>query len=204
MEKRIATLQEQIEMTKIVAPINGSVEDVPFKIGQAVSPGITVFRIVNFSKVKVVADIAETYANKVKKDNPLMIYFPDIAKEVEAKVSFASKFISPVNRTFNIEARIDGDNIEYKANMIAIVKINDYLNENAIVVPVNVVQSDPKGKFIYAIENKNNKLIATKRYINEGLSYNGLVEIKNGINFNDKIIISNFQNVDNGVVVKAL
>ncbi|MDP4265894.1 MAG: efflux RND transporter periplasmic adaptor subunit [Bacteroidota bacterium] len=202
MEKRIATLQEQIELTRIVSPISGSVEDVPVKVGQAVSPGFTVFRVVNFSKIKISADIAEAYAAKVKKDNVVKVYFPDIQKDIDANVSFASKFINPINRTFTVEARLSGDHIEYKANMIAVVKVNDYINKEAIVVPVNVIQNDPKGKFIYVSKSIGNKLIAKKQYVKEGLTYNGMVEIKEGIAIGDKVISNNFQNVEEDGQIK--
>ena len=38
-QKYLGTL-EQIEMAKFKSPINGTVEEIPFKVGQAVSPGV--------------------------------------------------------------------------------------------------------------------------------------------------------------------
>ena len=141
MEKRERTLKDQIDMYKIKSPINGTVEDLPLKIGQNIAPGFTAVRVINFSTIKAIAEVAETYSSKVKLNDDVLIYFPDLNKEIPSKLSFASKFINNVNRTFVVESRFspNGDNIS--ANMIAVVKINDYSNQAAIVIPINIIQN---------------------------------------------------------------
>ena len=99
-QKGLAAIGEQLEMTRIKSPINGSVEEVNLKIGQMASPGMPAFRVVNFSTVKVVADIAESYASKVRPGAKVLVTIPDLDKDIEAKIDFTSKYINPVNRTF--------------------------------------------------------------------------------------------------------
>ena len=65
MEKRVSTLKDQIEMYKIKSPINGTVEDLPIKIGQNIAPGLVAARVINFSTVKATAEVAEAYSSKV-------------------------------------------------------------------------------------------------------------------------------------------
>jgi membrane fusion protein (multidrug efflux system) len=127
VENNIKSLKEQLDMTKIVSPINGTIEEIPIKVGQSVTPGYTTaFRVVNLSKIKVVAEIAEAYAAKLKTGNEVIIKFPDLDKEITSKISFASKYINAINRTFTCEVDLDNTNEAYRANMIAVIKINDY------------------------------------------------------------------------------
>jgi len=203
LENNIKSLKEQMDMDKILAPINGTIEDMPIKVGQAVAPGAIAFRVVNLSNVKVVADIAEAYSAKLKKGNEVNINFPDLDKEITSKISFSSKFINPTNRTFSVEIALDNDDESYRANMIAVVKINDYHADSTIIVPINVIQKLNGDDYIYIAEKKSdNKYAAKKVKVKIGQIYNGYAEILNGLKEGDKLITVGYQNIEDGQLLK--
>ncbi|MFA6924295.1 MAG: efflux RND transporter periplasmic adaptor subunit [Bacteroidales bacterium] len=202
MENRKASALEQLDMFKIISPIDGTIEDIPIKVGQSVAPGLPIFRVINFSKIKVVADVAEVFTAKIKKGNDVLIYFPDLNQEMPAQLTFSSKYINPTNRTFAIEIRLQPSEIEYRANMIAIIKIKDYTSANAFALPVNIVQSDAKDKYVFVAENVNGKNIAKKQLVKTGQSYNGIIEITNGLKPGDKVITTGYQDLDDGQEIK--
>jgi len=202
LENRLKTLQEQINMMKITSPINGTIEEMPVKIGQSMAPGIPAFRVVNFSKVKIMADIAEAYTAKVSKGDSVIIYFPDIDLEIKDKIDFASKYINPINRTFTVEIRLNPGKYELRANMVTVVKIADYSSDQAVVIPVNMVHSDNSGTYVFVSESVNGKLIAKKRMVKQGVSYNGIVEIIEGLKEGDKIITTGYQDIEDGQLIK--
>lgn len=201
LETRMASIEEQILKTKIKSPITGTVEEVPVKVGQMAAPGSPVARVVNFSNVKVVADLAESYSSKVKVGNDVVIFFPDVKEEVLSKISFTGKYINPINRTFSIEVPLKQGNVEYRVNMVAVVKINDYQNSQAIAVPVNLIQSSRTGKFVFLVKQKESGLVATKQSVEVGQVYNGLAEITAGLTVGDKIISQGYQMVNEGQFV---
>ena len=203
LEKKMKTLNEQMDMTRITAPINGSIEEVLVKVGQVAIPGVLpAFRLVNFSTVKVTADVAEAYSSRVKKGDKVYIRFPDFNDDIESNITFTSKYINPTNRTFTIESRLNPGKMEFRANMIAIVKINDYKSINAFVLPVNAIQKDAKGEFVYLQESNGKDMIAKKRVVKSGQNYNGLSEVVDGLKVGDKVIVTGFQNLDDGQVIK--
>jgi len=202
-EKSVAALGEQLEMSRIKSPINGTVEEVNLKVGQMASPGMPAIRVVNFSSVKVVADVAETYASKIKPGAKTIIEIPDLKKEIEAKVDFTSKYINPVNRTFLTEIRLKPGDIEYRANMIAKVKINDYTNPEAIIVPVAILKEAADSRFVYVAETVNGKLTAKRRTVEVGQTYNGMAEITKGLKPGDKIITTGHNNLVEGQPLKV-
>ncbi|HLO92488.1 MAG TPA: efflux RND transporter periplasmic adaptor subunit [Lentimicrobium sp.] len=202
-EKGLAALGQQLEMSKIKSPINGAVEELNLKIGQMAQPGMPAIRVVNFSTVKVVADIAEAYASKVKPGAKVIVSIPDLGKDIEAKVDFTSKYINPVNRTFLTEIRLKPGQIEYRANMIARVKINDYNNPEAMIIPIGVVREAADGKYIYVAENENGKIVAKRRTVEIGQTYNGMAEISKGIKPGDKVITTGYNNLVEGQPLKV-
>lgn len=202
LENQINTMQEQMQMTRIISPINGTVEEIPIKVGQSVAPGMVAFRVINFSKAKVTAELAEAYAPKVKSGDKVKIYFPDYQQEIEAQLTFASRFINPTNRTFQVEARFNPGSLQMKANMIAVVKINDYNTAETIVVPINTVQKDLAGQYVFVAESGKDHQVAKKKEVTLGLVYNGMVEIKSGLKSGDKIITMGYQDLNDGQYLK--
>jgi len=203
LEKSLAALNDQVEMTRIKSPINGSVEEVNLKVGQLASPGLPAVRVVNFSSAKVVAEIAEAYAPKVKTGNNVIVFFPDFNTEIISQISFTSKYINPVNRTFQSEVRLGPSKVEYRANMMAIVKINDYRNTSAFTIPVTLIRENQTGKYIYVAKEEKGKLVARRLPVTVGNIYNGLAEITNGITAGEKIITTGFNSLIDGELIQV-
>jgi membrane fusion protein, multidrug efflux system len=197
LEQRLATLQQQMEMAKFKSPINGTVEEIPFKVGQAVSPGQpgSSMRVLNMSKVKVVAEVAEAYSANIQTGNEVIVHFPDLGKEIFSKVTFTSRYIDPTNRTFTVESILESSPIEYRANMIAKLRINDYTNAQALVVPINLVQNSMEGYYLSVAEKNSDYYVAKRKMVKTGITYNGLIEIREGLQPGDMVITSGYMNL---------
>ena len=194
LEKKMATLQEQLRMSKIISPIDGTVDAVDVKIGNAVAPGVPAIRVVNFSNLKVKAELAESYAGRVKKNDLVKIYFPDMNDSIEGKVNYASRAINPMSRTFTAEVLLDSKK-EYHPNMVTRLKINDYTTaQPVLVVPVRVIQSSNGDKYVYVANGDK----AVKKLIKTGREYNGRVEVKEGLAAGDLLVIQGFENINEG------
>jgi RND family efflux transporter MFP subunit len=197
LDKKLASLYEQLEMTKIKSPINGTVDEVMLRIGQTTAPGAPGIRIVNMGSLIAKAEVAEAYAGRITEGNEVKISFPDTKKEIIARVTYSGKVINPMNRSFTVEASLDG-NQDLHPNMLAVLKIADYRNEKAIVVPINTVQNSEEGQFVMVAKQNGNKLTAERRKVTQGLSYNGNVEILSGLNEGDKVITTGYQDLNQG------
>ena len=159
------------------------------------------FTIVNFNKLKVKANVAEAFANKVKQGNDVQILFPDLNKNIEAKISYSGKGISALNRTFGVEVNLPNDN-SYLPNMIAVVKIIDYEKTNAIVVPVNCIQNGIEGSHVFVAVKENGKNIAKKRTVIVGETYNENAEILSGLEKGEQLITVGYSDLNDGEVIK--
>jgi len=202
LEKKISTLKEQMELSKIKSPINGVVDAVDIKIGQSLMPGMPAIRVVNLNKLKAKVEISETYASKVKIGNEVIIFLPDLNKEITSKIFYTSKVINNTTRTFSAEADLDAPNQDYRPNMIAILKVVDYKNDSAVVIPLNYIQHSGSSDYVYVAGKKNGKDVATRRDVKVGQIYNGNVEIIEGLNLSDKLITSGYLDLTEGMLIK--
>lgn len=200
LEERLRTMKEQLKQAKIVSPIAGTVENVPLRVGQNVSPGSpnSTIRVINMSTAKISADVSEAYATRIHDGNSALVNFPDLGKEFKTKLNFTGRYIDPTNRTFKIECKISAKDVVLRANMIAYIKIKDYTNNKAFCLPVNYVQNDQNGKFIYIAKQNGKNWIVDKRMIKTGKDYDGVIEVLEGIKIGEKIITEGFQNLNSG------
>jgi len=204
LDQQIASVKKQIEMFKIVSPIDGAIEECNVKVGGVVSPDprLVAYRVIAFRNLKVTAEVSEAYSAKVKKGDKLVVLFPDIKNQIETNVDFVSQYINPVNRTFLIETRITNGVQNLKANMVAIIQINDYHADNAVILPMNVIQTDANGSYVYVVRQKDKYNAAYKQPITLGVGYNGVVEVLQGVKTGDKVISAGFQELIDGEYVR--
>ena len=203
LENKIKTLQGQIDMARIVSPIGGTVESVPLKVGQMAAPGTpsSAIRVINMSLAKIKADVSENFASRIQNGNKVIVRFPDLGKQLETTLNFASNFIDPTNRTFQVECKVQSREIQLRANMIAYVKIKDYTNEKAFCIPVNYIQSNKDGKYVYVALQIKNQWVASRRIVKEGMDYNGVVEVLEGLSIGDRVISSGYQSLNEGALI---
>ena len=205
LNKQIATLQENWKTSFVYAPISGLADLVDVKQGEIFS-GYTSsgpqIRIVNTSSMKVVTEVPENYQERVNKGSKLEISIPDIGKTFTSIIKVTGATINSNTRGFITEAKIPSD-AALRINQVALVKIQDYISKNTIVVPVNVVQSDEKSKYVYVMVKEGDKMIARKKIVQTGESFNSMMEIKSGLSTGDQIITEGFQQVYDGQTITA-
>lgn len=206
LEKQIAAVNEQIDMSKIKAPINGVVDAVNIKAGEMASPGFSNITIVNTNQLRVKAQVAEGYVSKVKTGNAVNVQLPDADnKVIHTKITYSGKIINSMNRTFNVEVALAPNEPQVVPNMIAVLKINDYRNDSAIVAPLSTIQQSADGKnFVFVAVQKDKNLIAEKREVTYTWIYNGMAEITSGLQPGDQLITEGSAELNPGDLVAPL
>ena len=202
LEKNLSTLDAQLAMYTIKSPINGTVESVDLKIGQVAAPGLPSFKVVNLRNLKIIADVAESYSNKINTGDGVKINFMDINKTIDSKITFASKVIDPLNRTFRIEIRLNNVS-DVKPNMLAKLKIADYQNKSALTVPTNAITSGVEETYVMVKETSNGKEIARKRLVKTGHTGETRTEILEGLKAGDAVIVTGYQELNDGQTIES-
>lgn len=202
LQKSVAQAKAQLGKTVIRAPFTGTIDQVFVERGQVVSANPQgLMRIVNLSNMFVSTTVPETYIGKIKVGTEVDVFLTSLGKTYKGKVRQVGNFINPSNRSFGIEVSVPNPENLLRPNQVAKLKIKDYVNKNAIIVPTNVIQEDgEKNKFVYVVDNNNGKSgIAKKVIVIIGQSSDNVTEITSGLSTNDVIVTEGINTISNGM-----
>ena len=205
LQKSINQLDQQLAKTNIRAPFSGVIDDVITEQGNVVAAGQTqILRIVNLDDMYIETDVPETYITSVTNGKDVEIEFPVLGKKLDAKVRQTGNFINPSNRTFKVEVAVPNQDRSVKPNLTARLKINDYTNENAILIPQSIISENAKGEqFIYVVEGKEgDKAKAKQVIITTGKTQGDVIEVLEGLQDSTEIIKEGARSVKNGQTVR--
>ncbi|VAV83088.1 Efflux system associated with Geranylgeranyl-PP synthase, membrane fusion component [hydrothermal vent metagenome] len=206
-QKAVSQLQKQVDKTIVRAPFSGTIDDVITEQGSVVAPGQSqLFRIVNLKNMYIEVDVPERYITNVVSGKDVQVNFPILGKTMDAKIRQAGNFINPANRTFKIEVPVPNKDKSIKPNLTAKLKINDYTNPNAILIPQNIISENAQGQqYVYTITNKNNnKAKAQRVIIKTGRTQGDYIEVLSGLLHGNEIIDEGARSVKDGQEVKIL
>ncbi len=194
LEAKLKTLNSQLDMTIIKAPISGIIDEIYLKEGELASPGRQLIDLVSLEKLEIEADISEEYLPYLKKDAPVMVSFPAFPDiHIKTKISRTGNIVNKVNRTFKLKVKLNNIENKIKPNMIADLLLSDYTGNN-ILLPSMIVKTDVKGEYVYIV--KNNR--AVKIYVETGISIGQNTVINKGINEGDFVVIEGANLLANG------
>jgi len=199
LEKRKATTQSQIAMSRIVAPFSGVVDEVRIKVGETAMPGMGGVRVVNMNKLKITAKVADSYAALLKKGDKVKVKIPDLNTEFESVIAYVALNVMASSRTFEIEIKVPSNIKNLKPNLLARISVNDANIKEAIVIPLNAIQKSANGDNVVMLAVKqNNKTVAVNRIIKLGMSYLDKIVVTEGLSKDDQIIIEGNEDLIEG------
>lgn len=207
-QAQVAMAQELANMSNVYAEIGGVVDEVNVKVGEFFSPQSAAMpgagiRIVNNSNLKIVTNVPENYVTRIKKGDSVLVEVPESGKTgIPGIINVVGVSIDPITRSFTAEAKLKTDPA-LKPNQTATMKILDYKANAAVTVPINVVQSDEKSKYVYVMEKSGEKMVARKKIVMVGEAYDGIIEIKSGLSGGEVIITEGYQTVYDGQAVST-
>ena len=201
-------VSQQLEKSKIVAPYDGTIDAVLAEAGTVVSAGMSpVFRLVNLSNMYLKADVAEGYLNDVVSGKKVLVNFPVLGLEVPSTIRSVGRYINPDNRTFSIEVDLPNNKAQIKPNLTAQININDYTNDQALLVPQSVISENAAGEqYVYTTlyDQDRNQSLAKKRIVVTGKTEGDFVEILQGIQPGDTVIAEGARSVKDGQPISIL
>ena len=202
-------LKKQLGKFTIRAPFSGIIDDVFKEKGTVVAPGpgAELFRIINLSNMYIETDVPESYISSIKKNKMVEVNFPILGRSYDSSIRQVGNFINPSNRTFRIEVGIPNLDGEIKPNLTAKLRLNDYSNSNAILIPQSIISENAKGQqFIYVVKDnkEKNQVYAERLVIETGKTNGDFIEVTKNLDANVEVILEGARSVNNGQVVKVI
>ena len=204
--KAIEQLNKQLDKTIIKAPFQGVIDNVIAKEGEVVYPARSnLMLLVNMDEMFIESNVPENYINSITVGKDITIEAPMLNITLKSKIRLVANFINPLNRTYRIEADIPENNYKIKPNLNVKIKVNDYTNEEAVLIKLNYINIDGNNdEYVYKIIKKEGKSYASKTIIQTGENNGNYVEVLKGLSINDEVVSEGARKLTNNSVVKII
>lgn len=204
LESKLKSAQAQLAKMNVTSPINGVVDQLNINAGELASPGRQLLRVVDLSKIEIHADASESYLTAIREGEPVNVRFPAIGVTRQAEIKYVGSVIDPTNRTFGVEIDLNNKSGELKANLLAIIEIEDYVNDSALVVPTKYIQQQMDKDAVFVVATEDGKKVGRRREVKIGKTYNGNTEVLEGLKVGDVVVAEGSRDLANGeeIIIK--
>jgi membrane fusion protein, multidrug efflux system len=190
---------EQMAHMQIRAPFSGKIENVTVELGSFVSFGTVLSQLIDNSSLKINVYLSEKEAFQVNKGQEVSITSTVLAEPKTGRISMISdkadasgKFLAEVSFVNN-----DKDNL--KAGIIADVHFAIDAVETGLSIPVSALLASAHEAKVYVVNGNKAEL----KSIRAGIVTADKVQVLEGLNAGDKVVISGQMNLENGKTVSV-
>lgn len=187
--------------TELRSPIDGVVTARNFDAGNIYSGTTPVLTVMQINQVKVAVAVSEQYFPQIRIGMPASIkvdMYPD--KAFEGKVSLISPAIDSNTRTFDIEITIPNSSLELRPGMFSRTTLDFGSTEGIMVEDIAIQkQAGTNDKYLYVVENGK----AVRKVVTTGVQVGDMVNVTNGVNAGDEVVLTGISRLQNGVEVEV-
>ncbi|MBN2399998.1 MAG: efflux RND transporter periplasmic adaptor subunit [Candidatus Aminicenantes bacterium] len=202
LENRLKSLQAQLDLAEIRAPFAGIIDKIFKKAGELAVPGLQLMQLVNLKRMRVNAEVAETYLGRIAPGDRIEITFPTYPGwRIQAPIARIGQVVSAKNRTVLVQAVLENAHEKLKPNMMATLRCRDFMAPASLVVPAIVIKNDLSGKYLYIVKQEKGKSVASKTYVTTGLTEGNRTMIIDGLAEGDRVIINGYSLAKNNMPV---
>ncbi len=179
----------EFEEAKVKSPLSGTVGRLYLDKGSTIGLETPVALIARMDRVKVEFSIPEKDMVKVSKEQQARVRvdaYPD--RTFNGKLTRLSPVVDPATRSAYAEITLPNPHHSLKPGMFAEIDIVVVASKGAVVVPKDAILEEPNSgsSLVFVVEGGS----AIKKLIETGISQQGLVEVKSGLNFGEKIVVT--------------
>jgi len=192
----ISTNSAAISNTLVRSTINGTILDVPIKVGNSViqsnnfNDGTTIATVANMSDMLFVGKLDETEVGKIKVGMPMDI---TIGALQDHKLTAKLEYVSPKGKEengaimFEMKAAVKvPKDIFIRAGYSANAEIIFSKSDNVVTIPESCIEFGGDTAFVYVLKTKEPQTFV-KKQVKIGLSDGIKIEVKSGLKSKDKI-----------------
>ncbi len=203
-ELQIASLQaekkqvlDQIDHMKIRAPFTGKIENVSVELGSFVSYGTVLSQLIDNSSLKIDVYLSEQEAFQVKQGQNVTISSVVLTQPKTAKISMISDKADASGKFLAEVSFSNTDKEQLKAGMLADVHFASDAVETGLSVPVSALLASSKDAKVFVVKGN----VVELRNIKTGIVTSDKVEVIEGLQPGEQVVISGLLNLENGSAV---
>jgi RND family efflux transporter MFP subunit len=204
-DARYRTLLARLERTEVRAPVTGIFDEKYVEIGEMVSPGSPVVRVVAIQQVKVVGGVPERYGLDVRRGDTTRVTFDVLpGREFLGTIRFVGAAVDPENRTIPVEIYMENPGGLVRPSMVANVQVERARLNDVIVVPQELLQRTEDGYQVFLVGDRDGRPVAVARGVETGPSFENRIVIRSGLEAGESLITTGYRMVDDGSLVRVV
>lgn len=185
----------------IVADFDGVITEMSVVEGSTPTVGAQMITLESTEKVKVEISVSKYDLQKIALGQEVDVTIAgNVYQGKVAKINGMATTNNSGAAVVGVEIKIENPDSGIFLGVEAKVAVHTEMAEQVLVVPIEVINSDQEGSFVYAVENG----ILVKKSIVTGISSNTLCEIKEGLNEGDQIVSTVMMGLEEGMPVTAI
>lgn len=196
-EAEIEILRARIAEKEIHAPFDGIIGLRFVSEGAFVTSSTLIARLVKIQPLKIDFSIPERYAGMVKSGANLTFHLENTEKNYTAKVYAVEPGIDPKTRTIALRAIYENRNEELQPGRFVSIELVIREKDDALQVPTECIIPELGGEKVFLISKGK----ARSSQVKTGLRTEETIEILDGINAGDTVVVSGVMQLRNDTKV---
>jgi HlyD family secretion protein len=194
--------EAQLSYTEIRSPISGVVTDRPLFAGETASAGNPVITVMDTSALLAKLHLSQIQSQQLSLGAPASLTVPGVTDPVPAKVSLISPALDPGSTTVEVWLQVKNAQGTLKSGTPVHTTVTGRTASNALLIPVEAVQTEPDGvsKFVLIIKPDGT---AAKRPVTLGIRTTESAQVLSGLTPADTVITTGSYGLDEGTKVKV-
>jgi HlyD family secretion protein len=194
--------EAQLSYTEIRSPISGVVTDRPLFAGETAAAGNPVLTVMDTTALLAKLHISQIQAQQLSIGAPATIAVRGLDDPLPAKVSLISPALDPGSTTVEVWLRVENAKGTLKAGTPVRTTITGRTAKDALLVPLEAVQTGPDGESKFVLVIKPNGT-AAKQPVTLGIRTSDSAQVLSGLDPADTVIITGGYGLDEGTKVKV-
>ena len=197
-KSRLNTLATRLKKHSIKAPFHGTLGSRKVSIGDYVGVGESLVNLEDLSQVKVEFFVPQRFINRLSQGQLVRVSIGSLPQFYEGTIYLIDPKLDPETRSALVKAKVPNPENLLKPGMFCTVTIVIETIENALTVPLEARVSRGEKHFLYIVEENK----AVMKPVQLGIFAEGSIEITDGLNPGDRVIVAGLQKVGPGAFVQ--
>ena len=200
-EARLKGAEARLDNLRVIAPFAGRVGLRQVSLGALVQPGAVITTLDDTSRLKVEFNVPETLMGRLKPGLAVTARTAAFgAREYIGTVAVVDTRIDAVSRSVRVQSDVPNPDDSLRPGMFMTVELVIGQRANALVVPEQAVILQGERKYVFAVRGGR----AIRVPVETGVRRAGQVEIVNGLDTGESVIVTGLQRVRDGQFVQTL
>jgi len=199
LEAEKELLQATLAKTRIVAPFSGTLGIRHVSEGAFLTPGTRLVTLEDISRLRIRFSVPETYSGMIQKGAVFSFRAEGYPEPFQAVIEAFNPSVEKSTGNLEVLAFVKEDRYTLKPGITVIISMESKAAAPAVYLPTQALIPTPGGYHVYALKDGK----AESRNITTGIRSEKMVEITDGVNPGDSILVTGFMRIRPGVAVRT-